>query len=141
MENAAVSITTNGAAAEHSVLLRADNIQFDFDKQETEIIPLGATKIEVVMAEIPLENLKLDATNPRIQFALRAKGITKPTQKQLRETLWDLSVVKSLRRAIDANGGLIEAIIVSGDGTVLREIVALPASSSFMMRTPKIRVG
>ena len=101
------------------MLLKAENINVQYSRLENEVIPLGATKIEVVLAEIPIDELKLDPTNPRIQFQLQALGTVNPEQDELRELLWEMEEVKRLKRSIQANGGLIEAVIVSGkDGTV-----------------------
>jgi hypothetical protein len=82
---------------------------------------LGTKRIEVVLAEVPVTSLKLDPTNPRIRYQLEAKGLgAHPPQEELRKLLWESSEVKKLKRAIEENQGLIEAIIISGkDGTVL----------------------
>jgi hypothetical protein len=103
------------------VLLDAKYINIKHKRLENEIIPLGPTRVEVVLAEIDLDDLKLDPTNPRITFKLKSAGVTATAdEKQLEELLWEDPDVKALKRAIEANGGLIEAIIVSGkDGTVL----------------------
>lgn len=102
------------------VLLDAKNIPLKHQRVENEIIPLGPTKVEVVLAEVNIDDLKLDPTNPRIAFALQARGVRNPTAQELADILWEDSDVKALKRSIEANGGLIEAIIVSGkDGTIL----------------------
>lgn len=112
----------NEGGGEQQMLIKADNIALEHQRMENEIIPLGPTKVEVVLAEVPINNLRLDPTNPRIQFRLRALGkdTSKIDQAELVELLWNMPAVKDLKRSIEANGGLIEAIIVSGkDGTVL----------------------
>lgn len=102
------------------VLLKAENIAIDYERLENEIIPLGNAQIEVVMAYVPLNQLRLDPNNPRLQFTLEALGkLGAADQELLRNTLWDMPDVKDLKRAIEHTGGLIEAIIISGkDGTV-----------------------
>jgi hypothetical protein len=71
------------------------------------------------LATVPIDALKLDTANPRIQFQLEATNVTNPTEKELRDILWEMKTTKDLKRSIQSNKGLIEAIIVSGeDGTV-----------------------
>jgi hypothetical protein len=102
---------------------KAENIKVHFTPLENEIIPLGTSKIEVVLGEVELDDLQLDPANPRIQFALAGKEKIPPPgperQKEIRNLLWQFDEVKRLKRAIEENGGIIDAIIVSGkDGTV-----------------------
>ena len=119
-----------------AMLLKAENIALNHERLDNEIIPLGATRIEVVLGEVPLDQLKLDPTNPRLQFKLAAQGVTNPTEEQLREMLWETSDVKALKRSIEANGGLIEAIIVSGkDGTVFEGNCRLTSLSKLREET------
>jgi hypothetical protein len=101
------------------MLLKAEGITLKHKRIEREIIPLGHTQIEVEMAEVPLEELRLDPTNPRLAFKIHARELTDPTQKDLQDLLWEDPDVTALRRSIAATGGLIEAIIVQDDGTVL----------------------
>lgn len=98
-----------------------DQIGFEFSKVEREEIPLGdGNRIQVVLAEIDLSKLRLDRSNPRISFALRAKNKSNPSQEELEELLWEDDDVKALKRSIQGAGGLVEAIIVNGaDCTVL----------------------
>src|SRR5262249_5425555 len=74
-----------------------------------------------VMAEVPIRSLRLDPRNPRIQFELEARGEgTNPAQEVLKNLLWESPETKKLKRSIEENGGLLEAIIISGkDGTVI----------------------
>ena len=101
------------------MLLDARNIPLRHQRLENEIIPLRGTDIEVVLAEVDVSDLRLDPTNPRIKFALCARNKKNPTEKDLEEILWEDPDVKRLKRSIETNGGIIEAIIVSGkDGTI-----------------------
>ncbi len=108
---------TNGEAP--PVLFEAKGITLKHRRLEREIIPLGATKIEVELGEVELDQLRLDPTNPRLAFKIHARDLKNPSQKQLEELLWEDPAVTALRRSIGATGGLIEAIIVQDDGTVL----------------------
>src|SRR3954453_19187054 len=94
-------------------LLEAKDITPKHRRLEREVIPLGATRVEVELAEVELDELKLDPTNPRLKFKLEAQDIKKATQDQLMNLLWEDSEVKALRRSIEAYGGIIEAIIVA----------------------------
>jgi hypothetical protein len=100
-------------------LLEAKDITLKHRKLEREVIPLRDLRIEVELAEVELDELKLDVTNPRLKFKLEAQDIKRPTQEQLENLLWEDSEVKALRRSIESYGGIIEAIIVANDGTVL----------------------
>jgi hypothetical protein len=98
---------------------KAENIEIPFTRLENEVIPLGTTQVELVLAEVPISSLKLDKTNPRIQYELLTREGPR-TQEVLRNILWESDEVRKLMHAIDETGGLIEAIIVSGkDGTVI----------------------
>ncbi len=108
---------TNGEAP--LVLFEAKGITLKHRRLEREIIPLGATKIEVELGEVELDQLRLDPTNPRLAFKIHAKDLKTPSQKQLEELLWEDPNVTALKRSISSTGGLIEAIIVQDDGTVL----------------------
>jgi len=100
-------------------ILKAEHIEIPYTKLENELIPLGTRQIEVVMATVPIGSLKLDPTNPRIAYELMTRKGPQ-TQETLRNILWENDDVKKLKRAIEQNGGLVEAIIISGkDGTVL----------------------
>src|SRR5262249_4216778 len=72
------------------VLLDAKYINIKHKTLENEIIPLGPTRVEVVLAEIDLDDLKLDPTNPRITFKLKSAAVTATAdEKQLEELLWE----------------------------------------------------
>ncbi|MBV9762064.1 MAG: hypothetical protein JO340_15985 [Acidobacteriaceae bacterium] len=106
----------NGAAK--PMLLKAENITLKRTRIEREVIPLGDTQVEVELAEVDLSDLKFDPTNPRVAFRLSTSG--KPaTQDELENLLWQDSEVRALKNSIGIYGGLIEAIIVANDGTVL----------------------
>lgn len=106
----------NGAA--RPMLLKAENITLNRTRIEREIIPLGDTQVEVELAEVDVQELKFDPTNPRVAFRLETSG--KPaTQQELENLLWQDSEVRALKNSIGIYGGLIEAIIVANDGTVL----------------------
>src|SRR5438552_696636 len=94
-----------------SVLLDAKNISLRHQRMENEIIPLRGTDIEVILAEVDCHDLKLDITNPRINFALGARSKRNAGEKELEEILWEDPDVKKLKRSIETNGGVIDAII------------------------------
>lgn len=107
---------TNGVAP---VLLEAKNITLPREKIDREILPLGDTHVEVELSWVPIEHLKFDPTNPRVAFRLKSSGEKNPTQEYLEDLLWDDDDVKALKNSIELYGGLIEAVIVTNDGTVL----------------------
>src|SRR5262245_6013079 len=67
-----------------------------------------------------VERLKLDGTNPRLGYMLRAskKGPT-TSDKDLQKMLWEFDSVKALYQSVYQNGGLLEDPIVRQDGTVV----------------------
>ncbi|MFC1515550.1 hypothetical protein ACFL7E_02185 [Thermodesulfobacteriota bacterium] len=103
------------------VPFKKDDIGFEYEKLDVEPIPLGAgTRVEVQLADVSLDSLRLDRNNPRINYKLISRGISNPSQKDLIDLLWEEGEVKRLKRSIQTTGGLIEAIIIQGsDGTVL----------------------
>jgi hypothetical protein len=100
-------------------LLEAKNITLERERIEREVLPLGDTQVEVELALVAVEHLKFDQTNPRVAFRLKSNNEPSPTQERLQEILWDDDEVKALKNSIELYGGLIEAIIVANDGTVL----------------------
>ena len=83
-------------ASEPLMTLKAEDIRIEYERLENEIIPLGLNQIEVVMAMVSLDQLKLDPKNPRIQFELAVKG-GDMSQEHLRKLLWGMPEVKDLR--------------------------------------------
>ena len=114
-KNAKVEQISNPAL----VLLEAKNITLPRTKIENEIIPLGKTQVEVELAWVPIETLKFDRSNPRVAFRLKSEGEDNPSQELLEKLLWEDTDVKALKNSIELYGGLIEAVIVTNDGTVL----------------------
>src|SRR5579862_6223395 len=101
------------------VLLEAKNITLQREKIDRETLPLGTTQVEVELAWVHIDLLKFDPTNPRVAFRLKSSGEKNPSQDFLRDLLWEDDDVKALKNSIELYGGLIEAIIVTNDGTVL----------------------
>jgi hypothetical protein len=81
---------------------------------------LGNADFEVSRDAWPVEQLKLDPTNPRLGYMLRAqkKGPT-ASDKELHKILWELDSVKALYQSVYQNGGLLEDPVVRPDGTVV----------------------
>jgi hypothetical protein len=81
---------------------------------------LGNADFSVTRELWTVEKLKLDPTNPRLGFILRAskKGPT-ASDKDLQKILWELDSVKALYQSVYQNGGLLEDPIVREDGTVV----------------------
>lgn len=101
------------------VVLQAKNITLNREKIENEVIPLGKTQVEVELAMVSIDDLKFDSSNPRVAFRLKSAGIKNPSQEDLEKLLWEDADVKALKNSIELYGGLIEAVIVANDGTVL----------------------
>lgn len=71
-------------------------------------IPFTATRLKV-------EQVDLDAKNPRVQYLVGQTGGT-ATQDQLDAMIWDKDQVKALAQSIFQNGGVREPIIVQPTG-------------------------
>lgn len=81
---------------------------------------LGNAEFSVTRELRTVEQLKLDASNPRLGYVLRAskKGPT-TSDKDLHKILWELDSVKALYQSVYQNGGLLEDPIIRQDGTVV----------------------
>lgn len=76
-------------------------------------IVLAGVKVQVRGVNIPLNDIKLDPTNPRIANTIPADlANDQEEQKRIAELLWDDPDVHDLYRSVLANKGLIERIIV-----------------------------
>jgi len=93
---------------------------------QTQAVLVGQTliiegeAISVEHREMPLEDVRLDPSNPRIQHAV--KRITKNgvvSQDDLRNLILDLPGVPELFKSIRDNGGLLEPIYVRPDGRII----------------------
>jgi hypothetical protein len=91
------------------------------DPAEIDEITLEGRKVRVRNIDIPLEEIVLDPTNPRIAntLAISAFDNKVTSQHELEEILWADTDVHELYRQILINGGLIERIILRADGSVV----------------------
>ena len=75
--------------------------------------------MELHHAEIPLEKIKLDPTNPRIAHSLPPGQIKKPDiQEFLTDLLWKDNEVQKLYHSVHRNQGLVERITVRSNFVV-----------------------
>jgi hypothetical protein len=76
--------------------------------------------VPVEYRDMPLDDVRLDGTNPRIQHAVREKS-TKGVMSQddLRKLILDQPGVSELFKSIRDNGGLLEPIFVRPDGRII----------------------
>jgi chemotaxis protein histidine kinase CheA len=92
-------------------------------KEDVELIDeitLDKRRVTVRCVDLPLSDVKLDPTNPRVAntVAISSFGQGEKLQRNLTELLWDDPDVRSLYQAVLANNGLVERIIVKHDGVV-----------------------
>ena len=81
---------------------------------------IAGDAIPVESRRIPLDDVVLDPSNPRIQHAVRQSGRKEPiSQAELRRIILDRPGVDQLFKSIRENGGLIEPIYVRPDGRVI----------------------
>lgn len=83
-------------------------------------ITLDKRRVIVRCVDLPLAEVKLDPSNPRVAntIAISPRSTEDDIQRQLTELLWEDSDVRSLYQSVQANHGLVERIIVRHDGVV-----------------------
>lgn len=88
--------------------------------EQVDEIVLDGKKVVVRNRDLPLDDVELDPTNPRVvnTVAISNYGEGEKLQKGLRDLLWKDSDVHALYRAIMENKGLVERIIVRHNGVV-----------------------
>jgi ParB-like chromosome segregation protein Spo0J len=81
---------------------------------------LGGERVQVRGIDLPLEEVELDPTNPRLAntMALNQNAEGEAFQRHLEEILWADPDVRQLYQSIKANHGLVERIIVRANGVV-----------------------
>src|SRR5687768_665061 len=84
-------------------------------------ITLDGKNVQVQSIDLPLDQVRLDLSNPRIANTVSIpSGAAGPAvQKKLEALLWDDSDVRDLYRQVLINKGLVERIIVRPDGRVV----------------------
>ncbi|MEK7764130.1 MAG: hypothetical protein AAB433_21370 [Nitrospirota bacterium] len=98
MDGVLERLTTNGMA---TITVRLGNQDFSLERKL-----------------VPVNSLKLDATNQRVSYVVRKKAVA-VTDHDLHKLIWDMDPVHDLYQSIFQNGGLIEDPIVRRDGTVV----------------------
>lgn len=83
-------------------------------------LTIGKMDYEVKECYIPQIELKFYKDNPRVYSVINADG-TEPTQEVIQAALAKMEHVRQLRLSIDANGGLIDPLIVLEDELVVLE--------------------
>jgi hypothetical protein len=88
--------------------------------QQVDEIVLDKMKVQVRGQDLPVEDILLDPTNPRIANTVAASNFDdgKAMQDSLGEFLWSDSDVHNLYRSVLENRGLIERIIVRNNMVV-----------------------
>jgi hypothetical protein len=84
------------------------------------VIYIGTKAIPLTLEQVPLEEVRLDADNPRLRHRVQSRfNGKKPTQEQLRSILVDLPAVGEMQANIRENGGLLVPIYIKDDGLVV----------------------
>lgn len=91
------------------------------EPREVDEITLEGRKVRVWNVGLPLDDVKLDAANPRIanSVAISSTKNVEALQSELERILWEDPDVRDLYRQVLINKGLIERIIVREDGRVV----------------------
>ncbi len=82
------------------------------------VIVVDGKSIEVTPERVDVEKVRLDPDNPRIRYLVKSRGMTNPTQEELKELLWEIGGEELLGK-IRNNKGAIDAILIKEDGTVI----------------------
>ena len=78
-------------------------------------MPIGKQTVQVVDKELKQSDLLFYAENPRVFSALHTLDDDSPSQETIEKEMCKLDHVKTLRTSIEANGGLLEPVIVRGN--------------------------
>jgi hypothetical protein len=97
-----------------------DAVSGQASEQLIDEITLDGRRVPVRCVDLPLADVKLDATNPRVAntVAISSFGEGERLQRSLADLLWEDSDVRALYQAVLSNRGLVERIIVRHDGVV-----------------------
>jgi ParB-like chromosome segregation protein Spo0J len=81
---------------------------------------LAGTRVQVRALDLPLDEVELDSTNPRLANTVALNHLSEgpAMQQHLEETLWGDPDVRQLYQSIRENKGLVERIIVRASGVV-----------------------
>ncbi|MEA2906626.1 MAG: hypothetical protein QOI12_4013 [Alphaproteobacteria bacterium] len=103
-------------ARRSAAVARAANVVVE----QVDEITLDKVKVQVRGQDLPLDDVLLDPTNPRVANTVAAglPGGAKAEQRALNDVLWSDSDVHDLYRSVLANRGLIERIIVRNNMVV-----------------------
>lgn len=83
-------------------------------------LTIGKMDYDVEERYIPQVELKFYKNNPRVYSVINVDG-TEPTQEVIQAALTKMEHVRQLRLSIDANGGLIDPLIILEDELVVLE--------------------
>ncbi len=78
-------------------------------------MPIGKQTVLVTDTELKQSDLLFYAENPRVFSALHTLDDDAPSQETIEKEMCKLDHVKTLRTSIEANGGLLEPVIVRGN--------------------------
>ena len=78
-------------------------------------MPIGKQTVTVTDTELKQSELLFYAENPRVFSALHTLDDDSPSQDTIEREMCKLDHVKTLRMSIEANGGLLEPVIVRGN--------------------------
>ena len=78
-------------------------------------MPIGKHSVIVTETKLKQSDLSFYAENPRVFSALHTLDEDSPSQETIEKEMCKLDHVKTLRTSIEANGGLLEPVIVRGN--------------------------
>lgn len=86
--------------------------------EQVDEIVLAGTRVQVRAADIPLDDVQLDSSNPRLANTVGLSHLAEgeAMQRHLEEVLWGDPDVQQLFQSIRENKGLVERIIVRSNG-------------------------
>lgn len=92
----------------------------DVVERDVDVVTLGGRSIRLKHVEIAVQDVTLNRRNPRIAHTIGALSPDRDkAQVRIEHFLWNDPDVRDLYHQVSTNGGLIERIIVTHDGTVI----------------------
>jgi hypothetical protein len=104
-----------------------------------QVVVVAGKDVRVRHETVSINDVRLDADNPRIRFQLQRAGKKKPTQEVLQEFIKSQPGYDGLQKTIRKAGGIHDPVIVRHDGTVVEGNTRLTVVSTLNKAQPSNR--
>lgn len=106
-----------------------------------ETMTIGSEVYFVKRVEMRQAELKFYPENPRVYSALRGTSTAEPEQAEIEKCMIQMDHVKKLKLSIEANGGLIDPLIVKEGANIVLEGNSRLAAYRILNKTNPIKWG